>query len=589
MHKLWVPLVGFLSLTIPLLWAFGSSRQATTITEVRASIPPENYPKDYFSSPVSGAIHLTGTCGELRPDHFHAGADIDGRVGNPILAAADGYIDRIKVMPNGYGNVLYLKHPNGYTTVYAHLDRFSPDIQRYVKEYQYSHERFEVELSPPNGLFKVKKGQEIAKMGNSGSSGGSHLHFEIRSPSGRSINPLLCGLPVNDNVAPELRDMKVYFLTDKRQVVGSKAFPLFKDKKGHVGLENDTINLGGWRIGFGVKAYDRTTGHFNDNGVYSVALWADDQLAFEWRAESFDFDESRYMNAHIDYAAKQRYGAWFHRCFVLPGDRLSTYTPTPSMGSIEIFKDKPVKIRLTITDAPGNSYTLIFWVKRDANAMETFLGPPYQLDLPFDADSRFDLEGFSMQLSKGTLYENLPFQYSSALEEDDNNSYSPMHHLHDSRTPVHQYFDLSIVPNKLPPTLRSKAVVAYCGDGRPDNCGGTWQGEMLKTRVRNFGDYCIMADTVAPSITAVIFAADMRKKTSMAFRISDNFAISGTANGMRYRGTVDGKWILFEYDKKRARLTHDFDEHIAPGEHTLKLSVVDDRGNERIFERKFLR
>jgi hypothetical protein len=283
-----------------------------------------------------------------------------------------------------------------------------------------------------------------------------------------------------------------------------------------------------------------------------------------------------------------RYGAWFHRCFVLPGDKSSNYTPTPTMGSIQIFKEKPVKIRLKVADVAGNSNMLVFWVKRDENAMETFLSAPYQFEFPFDADSRFDLDGFSLVMAKGSLYEKLAFQYNTTPDES-SGVYSPMHHLHNSRTPVHKYFDLSIRPTNLPAELRSKAVIANCGDGRPDNCGGTWQGDLLKTRVRQFGDYCVMADTVAPTITPVVFGLDMRKKVSMAFRISDNFAISGTADGMRYRGTVDGKWILFEYDKKRARLTYDFDEHVGPGEHLLRLSVKDDRGNERVLERKFLR
>ena len=139
--------------------------------------------------PVAGPVYLTGTCGELRPDHYHAGADIDGRVGNPVFAAADGYIDRIKVMESGYGNVLYLKHPNGYTTVYAHLDRFSSEVQRYVKEYQYSHERFAVEIDPPPTLFKVKKGQEIAKLGNSGSSSGPHLHCSVKRAPDAPLPP----------------------------------------------------------------------------------------------------------------------------------------------------------------------------------------------------------------------------------------------------------------------------------------------------------------------------------------------------------------------------------------------------------------
>jgi murein DD-endopeptidase MepM/ murein hydrolase activator NlpD len=155
----------------------------------------EVHPTDYFAPPVSGPVMLTGTCGELRPNHFHAGLDIDGVTGNPILAAADGYVETIKVQASGYGNVLYVKHPNGYTTLYAHLDRFAPEIQKHVKSRQYELERFELDLKLPSDLFPVKKGQLIGYLGNTGGSQGPHLHFEIRSPSGKAVNPLLCGIP----------------------------------------------------------------------------------------------------------------------------------------------------------------------------------------------------------------------------------------------------------------------------------------------------------------------------------------------------------------------------------------------------------
>lgn len=588
MRKLWIPILFFLTLTIPFLWAFAGSGESAETPEDTATESSEPFPINYFSSPIKGNIHLTGTCGELRSNHFHSGADIDGRVGDPVYAAADGYVYRIKVLESGYGNVLYLKHPNGYYTVYAHLDRFSPDIQRYVKKNQYRRERFQIEMKPPAAMFKVKKGQEIAKLGNSGSSSGSHLHFEIRNAASKTLNPNLYGLPVVDNIAPELRDMKIYFLTENREVLGGKAFPLIQGKRGNVSLASDTVSIGGWRIGFGVKTYDKSNGFSNSNGVYNISLWADDELAFEWKADVFNFAETRYLNAHIDYSAKMRYGAWFNRCFVLPGNKLSNYTTTPTMGSIQIFKEKPVKIRLKITDASGNANSLVFWVKRNDAAMETFISQPYQVQLPYDADSRYDLDGFSMVVEKGSFYETLGLQYSSSYDES-SGIYSVVHHVHNNRTPVQKNFDLSIRPTSLPSALRDKAFIAYCGEGKPDNCGGTWEGDMLKTRVRVFGDYCIMADTVAPYIKPIVFSADMRKKKSMAFRISDNFSISGTAHGLQYRGTVDGQWVMFEYDRKRARLTHDFDGHIKAGKHDLKLSVVDDRGNERVFEGQFLR
>jgi Peptidase family M23 len=584
-QKNFFPLLLGASIAVFAIWAFGKpERAAATLLMAKKEI----YPTDYFSSPVAGAIHLTGTCGELRPNHFHAGLDIDGVTGNAVFAAADGYIEIIKVQASAYGNVLYVHHPNGYTTLYAHLDRFSADIQQFVKNSQYEHERFELELKPPDMLFKVKKGQQIGYLGNTGGSSGPHLHFEIRSPSGKAVNPLLCGIPVTDNVAPDLRDLKVYVLNERREVMSSKVLPLQIDKKGAIGLEGDTIRIGGIRVGFGVKTYDHTTGFRNDNGVYSVALFANDQLSFKWTADEFDFDDTRYLNAHIDYSTKQRYGAWFHRCFTLPGDYLSNYTQTETMGAILLDPKKPTKITLKISDALGNTHSLSFWALRDDAAMETFMRIPYQFLLPFDSESHIDMEDFSMEMSKGTLYETVELQY---MVGDDSSSdiFSTMHHLHDDRTPIHKPFKIQIKPTHLPANLRSKAIIANCNEGRPDNCGGTWQGEWLSTSTRSFGDYCIMADTVAPRITPIAFTTDMRRKTALTFRVLDNFSIAGDAENFTYRGTIDGQWVLFEIDKKRNRLTYTFDERVRTGNHTLRLAVKDDRGNEGVFEGKFLK
>ena len=571
---------------LSLLYSFYSPRTATP-----APAPPE-YPKDYFINPVDDQMRLGGTFGELRPGHFHSGIDIKsktGGVGQPILAAADGFVDKIKVLANGYGNVLYIKHPNGYTTLYAHLDQFAPDIERYVHDSQYKRERFEVELSPPDGQFRVKKGQQIGKMGNSGSSEGPHLHFEIRQTStGKAINPLLFGLPATDQQAPVIRDMKVYFLNEKRAVMGSKAFPIHRQKDGSLGLEGDTVRIGGWRVGFGVKTFDEMNNGHNDNGVYSIALYADDQLTYEWRADNLEFDETRYINAHVDYPAQQRYGAWFHRCFVLPGNHLSNYTRTETLGAVQLFKDKPTKMTLRVSDAAANVNTVNFWVLRDESNMESFVEAPAQMDLPYDAESRFDLENFSMVMPQGALYEPLHFQYAD-LPDDSKGVYSRMHHVHDNDTPVHKNFQISIKPDNLPVELRPKAVIAYCGEGRPDNCGGVWNGDFLTTRVRNFGNYCVMADTEPPTIKPVAFSEDMRRKKTISFRIYDNFAVSGQADGLSYRGTVDGEWVLFEYDKKRSRLAYTFDSHVPAGKHKLRLVVKDDKGNEGVFERNFVR
>jgi Peptidase family M23 len=547
-------------------------------------------PQGYFDSPVSGQVRLTGTFGELRPDHFHSGLDYKsatGRVGQPIFAAADGFVDRIRVQASGYGNVLYIKHPNGFTTLYAHLDEFNSELAAYVKAQQYKKEQFEVDLTPEDGKFRVKKGQEIGKMGNSGSSSGPHLHFEIRySVSGKALNPERFGLPIPDDVAPDIRDMKVYFLDEQRQVIGSKAFPLQKDKKGSIGIQGDTFRLGGWRVGFGIKAYDAMTGFKNDNGIYELSMHVDGELAYAYRMEELEFDETRYMNAHIDYPTQKRQGTWFHRLFLLPGNKLANYRATESKGAITLYQEKPVKIDIKVGDAHGNTSELHFYLLRDAAAMEEFPPLPYNYSFQRETRNQISQADFGLEMESGCLYEDLKLTYETS-EDQSSGIYSSVHHIHDTRTPVHRSFEIKLKPFGLPEELKSKAVIANCGYGRPENCGGTWQGEYLHTRVRHFGDFCVMADTEPPKISPVVFEADMRKKKTMAFGIRDNFGVDGTADGLRYRGEIDGQWVLFEYDKKRNRLTHTFDHRTAPGDHRIKMSVKDDRGNESIFERDF--
>lgn len=549
-----------------------------------------SYPKDYFANPVDDAIKLTGTFGELRSDHFHSGIDIKsktGGVGQPVFAAAAGFIDRIKVQASGYGNVLYIKHPNGYSTVYAHLDRFTPELEKYVRENQYKRERFEIDLQPADGQFKVKQGQEIGKLGNSGGSTGPHLHFEIRNSSTQKVlNPLLFGLPVPDQVAPDVRDIKAYFLSENREVLKTQPLKLKDLGNNQYGIAGDTVRIGAWRVGFGVKTYDQMSGFKNDNGIFALSLQADDQLFYEWRMAELDFDESRYLNAHTDYTAKKQGDGWFQRCFVLPGDKLSNYANTSNQGSVALFKEKPVKIQIKVTDAAANTSTITFWALRDDENMSGYVSQPYQYEFLYDKDNEIDTEDFSTRMPKGALYESVRLQYLTTPDES-TNVFSSIHHLHTDKTPVHRYFDLAIKPYSLPENLRAKAVVVRCGDGRPDNCGGTWKGDKVAARVRNFGDYCIMTDTQPPKITPVIFEKDMRRKGEMAFRISDNFDVSGSADGMTYRGLVDDKWVLFEYDPKRARLTHTFDGRIGPGDHTLRLTVKDDRDNVAVFERPF--
>jgi peptidase M23-like protein len=551
----------------------------------------KTYPQDYFRSPVGGPIFLSGTFGELRPNHFHAGIDIKankGRVGQDLYAAADGYISRIKVASGGYGNVLYISHPNGYTTVYAHMHQFSERIAKFIKESQYNKQKFEIEIFPTANQFIVKKGEVIGKLGTSGRSFGPHLHFEIRdSRTEKPINPLLFGFTIKDNIAPMLKELKAYFLNDKLNTLDTKTYKVQKVSGNKYRIYGDTLRLGAWRAGFGIKTFDQMNGVPNWNGVYNVDMYENDKLSYSYKMESFAFSESRYINAHLDYEEQVAKKSYFNRCFRLPGNKLSIYKEEASKGLVQLSNQKATKITMKAFDTEGNESILEFWVKRGEVKEPT--SKPFNYLLLFDEENVVDNKSVYVHFPLGSFYENLQMKYHSS-RDDSQNVYSMVYHIHDYKTPVHQYYELGIEAENLPDSLRNKAFIAYCGTGQKmENCGGQWKGNKLTAMVRDLGDFCIMVDQDPPTITPVSFKSNMKGFSKMTFKIKDNYETSGKAADLKYRATVDGNWILMEYDAKNDLLTYRFDKKIAAGQHILRLSVIDDRGNEKIFEQKFTR
>lgn len=552
---------------------------------------PKDYPQNYFRSPVNHPIRLSGTFGELRPNHFHAGIDIktsNGGVGDPLFSVADGYVARIKVQAGGYGNALYIKHPNGYTSVYAHLHKFSKELADFVKQKQYEQRSFSVDIYPDAGQFSFKKGDQIGQLGNSGSSQGPHLHFEIRdSRTQKPINPLLFGFQMADNRAPKMHQLKIYNLNDKRETLDTKVYNLTQVGRGYK-VKGDTLTIGAWRAGFGLKVYDHHDNVTNWNGIYKLEMRVDDQKVYDFDMETFSFNETRYLNAHIDYKDRITKKAYFNRCYTLPGNRLTIYNEKVNQGVVTLHKGKPSKITMIASDVDGNESMLEFWVKR--GEVPTVQPETFNYALIQNEDNLIETDQLYLKVPRGALYENLYLKYSSS-PENSAGYYSNVHHVHDYKTPVHRYFDLGIKPTKtIPENLRNKAFVAYCDkDNRVFNCGGSWKNGRLQTKIRSLGDYCIMVDDIAPTITPVSFRYDMKGRSKMSFKITDNYPTSGRAKGLSFKATVDGRWILLEHDGKKDLLTHHFDGRIKPGEHQLRLVVEDNRGNRKVFEKQFVR
>jgi hypothetical protein len=557
--------------------------------------PDPHYPKGYFQSPVAGKIILTGNYGELRANHFHSGIDIKPCKGchhQAIFAAAEGYVKRVRIEPGGYGQSIYIAHPNGFTTVYAHLDRFASDIQALIRQKQYESESFEqnIELQPTD--LPVARGQHIGNMGNRGHSFGEHLHFEIRDTKTENpINPLLFGFDIPDNIPPSVQALKMYFYDEKQTLVDTKIVYPIKKPDGTFGIAGDTLNVPTPYVCFALKSYDKDNDKSGDNGIYSLSLFKNDTTIYQFRTERFAFSETRYLNAHLDFYEQRFRGSYYHRLHLLPGNQLSMYQNVVNRGLVAV-QDSAATIKLVSADFQNNGSIVQFAIRRQGTMPAPPIATPYKYVLPYNEPSIIQPEGAVFYFPKNSFYESVYCQFGQVTEGGSAGIYSPTYQLHHNRTPVHAAYTIRVRPVNLPDSLRSKAFVAYCPREGTSilNCGGDWTDDgMLMAKNAVFGNYCIMVDTTPPTIRPLGFKRDMRKASRLAFKINDNYGVIGSGRGMTYRAEVDGIWILMEYDSKSNTLYHTFDGRISNGEHSLKLSVKDGRGNERVFESAFIK
>ena len=305
-----------------------------------------------FISPVDHTIRLAGSFGELRSNHFHAGIDIKsktGDVGDIVRATASGYVSRIKIQRGGYGQVIYMDHPNGYTSVYAHLKEFADTLQGYIQDKQYANRSYEIDVYPEPNRFTFNQGDVIGLMGNTGRSYGPHLHFEIRDTKTEiPENPYLHGLGPEDDRAPLIYAIEAHGLDNDFQKIWSKAVNASSQSEKSPGPPT-IIEIPAWRAGFAVQTFDLMNGASNKNGIYSIEMFVDDSLHFSHIMDRVGFDVSKYINSHIDYERKKKDNRSFTKCYVAPGNKLNFYPTLKNNGLVKLFKEKPRKLEFVVT------------------------------------------------------------------------------------------------------------------------------------------------------------------------------------------------------------------------------------------------
>ena len=552
-----------------------------------------DYPEDrsLFISPVKIPILLSANFGELRVDHFHSGIDIktQGAIGKEVVAAADGHIYRISVSPGGFGKALYVKHPSGYSTVYGHLDRFTPEIEEYVRTYQYEKKSFLATMFPSSDKFPVKQGQLIAWSGNSGSSGGPHLHYEIRKTEGeKPVNPLLFDFGTADNIAPIIEKLFIYPVNSNSLINNQNRVKKINVTGGHgkyfISSEEE-IRISG-QGGFGIKAYDLLNDSYNKCAVNSIELAIDSVTIFRYVMDQFSFNESRYINSHIDYETFIRDKIHVERTFKLPNDKLSVYKHLVNKGIYNFTDNKLHHAAITVTDIFNNKSVLNFNIKAEDQIRKfSEIAPEISSRvMPYNKSNDFTTENISVSIPNGALYDSLNFSYN--LKPGTREMLSGLHEVHNKYTPVHKAYTLSIKPDSVLAGKESKMMIVRLDDDRKSAINSKWSDGYMVGELLTFGKFYVGADTIPPVISAngLVSGINISGKKDLRLKITDDF--SGIKS---YEPSIDGEWALFEYDPKNNLLLYRFDsKRIKKGiKHNLTLKVTDNKENSSFFNADF--
>lgn len=537
------------------------------------------YPKDYFRPPLDIPMQLSGNFGELRPNHFHAGFDLktNQREGLSVHAIADGYVSRIKISTFGNGKCIYITHPNGYTSVYGHLQTPVGPILEYVKNTHYKEKAYEIEMFLKPDELPVTKGEIIGLSGNTGSSEGPHLHFEIRdSKTEFVINPIFFGFDQNikDSKKPTLSSLYVYPL-DNSTVNQSKQ-PLLVNMT----LQKDGTYLASkvktnGKIGFGINAVDTDDVSFNKNGVFNVSTFVNGNPNYNYQFNTYSFDEMRYINAFIDYQRYKKYGQRVQKLFMKTPFALSIIHTDELRGMITAEPNLESNYRIEISDYFGNLNSVTVPIEYDAATplieSEPVTGKYF---VRYNKDTNFEKDNMSVFFPAGTFYED----FNMNFDVRNNKMY-----IHDDTVPVHSNFTITIKDSLYPESLREKV---YIGKGTSYN-GTLRKDNVFTAKAKVLGQYGLVLDTIAP----VIKIAKPVEGKWISDQKKIEFTIGDSLSGIKsYNGYLNGTWVLFEYENKTRKITHTFDsQYLAEGENFLKIEVVDNVGNTTIFETRFFR
>jgi murein DD-endopeptidase MepM/ murein hydrolase activator NlpD len=564
------------------------------------TLPPAKAQSPQFRPPLPGPLSLSGNFMELRNDHFHSGLDMrtDGHEGMPVTAAGDGWVSRIKIQPWGYGKALYIDHPNGYTTVYGHLKNYQGKLADAVRKEQYKAKNFEIDVTFKEGELPVTAGELVALSGNTGGSRGPHLHFEVRRTSDQhALDPELFGMELLDTIPPVISGIRLDRLdsASRTQPYPGKSRGFAVDQRGDSAWLKGMDGIQGLgTVGLSVNVTDRYNNSWSTCGIRKLRVIVDGKSIYSVELGQIDFGLQRYANAYMDYALFRNSDLHYNRCYKLPNNKLALYGPEPEMGRIELRVSEQKRVIVEATDANGNRTVMYFLLKgADPKAAEAWRVPKGkgqwcyadQENVLTTADARLTIPALA-------LYEDAPIDLRpgkappTGRKKKPLRLYSNVANVHDPLTPLHTSAPLELRVKDPAPAATNKLLVVRVDGGGPAPIGGsTYENGWVRAKIRTFGDYALMLDTLPPTVVPINLKASMAGRHDISYRVGDD--LSGIE---KWSATLDGEWILFEYDPKRRLMVHYFDEHSdRKGKHELVLTVQDERGNVRIVRSTFIR
>ena len=555
--------------TVFFLYYFGLN----SMVSAQSVFPKRNYPVNYFINPVDTAFSIVGNFGECRPNHFHSGIDIrtNGEENHVISAAASGYISRIKIEPGGFGNALYINHPNGLTTVYAHLNRFRDDIEKWVRDEQYRTRSWRQDIVLNPSQYPVKQGDRIALSGNTGSSQGPHLHFEIRSTASEApLNPLLFFTQYTDTIAPKLYQLAVYHGRQSIYEQEPTLYPLRVRPNNQYQLNQDTISVPE-DVFFGVRGDDFSSFATGTLGIYEMQLYVDQQFQFAWQMDSISYDVTRYMNAHADYASKKKNKGWLQLVHQLPNDKLCIYKSShEKKGRINIQEGQYRKVRILCFDVSGNLSEIAFTIKGtrkiipQSSCLNTFKSAQ---------PNRLENAWMRIELDEKALYDDVCFKTGV---QRNTTPFGYRYTVHNNTLPLHTPMRLTLkCLNKIPDSL-APFVAIVRQDGKTRNGQmALYKDQYIFSKVKEGGEYEIVLDKTPPIITSVIKNGDrLNPLQPLSFVVIDE---TTSVTGVEL--TVDGQWLRLA--QQGNRYWYEPDSYFPNGKHVLRITAFDENNNKQ--------